>query len=117
MWQCMLAEVTAGNSEEWAEGSPPQRFFRAIITPLLLLPYVLLRSTIPLLDPASYSKHWLLVALTCAPGAVLFYTNSYGDPVLAGAAAAAGLASFAFGSVLLRGLPVYDLPTLHFGTR
>ena len=62
-----LLEVTAGSSDEWEDGSGLIRTVRTCFLPLLLPCYLILRLTMPLIDPHSYRKEWLLLSIIGAP--------------------------------------------------
>ena len=69
------------------------------------------------MDPASYSRPWLVISMACAPLAVVCYCNAYDQPQALGGAAAVGTLLATLALVITRGRSLYEVPTLTFGTR
>ena len=55
-WQRLSSELTLGISDEWPHLPAFRRRWRAVTFPVLCPMYALLRLTVPLVDPASYSQ-------------------------------------------------------------
>ncbi len=85
--------------------------------PVLLPVYTLMSISIPMLDPASYSKPWLITSMAFSPMVVACYANLYDQPVAMGAATALGAVLAALAGLLTRGRAIYEVPTLTFGGR
>jgi hypothetical protein len=54
-----------GSSCEWEEMAPWRLALRRLSFKALVPFYALLRLTIPLVDPGTYSQQWLVVAMLC----------------------------------------------------
>ncbi|GIL90124.1 hypothetical protein Vretimale_13924 [Volvox reticuliferus] len=91
-WSQLQYELTVGTSAEWEELPPGsfRRRWRSATFPVLLPAYAALRFTIPFVDPASYSRRWLVATCVGAPllAAVYLAGASWLAVVLALAAAA-----------------------------
>jgi sodium/potassium/calcium exchanger 6 len=77
VWRGLRHDVTMGACQEWNEGNVVQRTFRAATFPVLLPFYVLLRLTVPMVDPGSYSQQWLAASLLCCPLASVIYFHAF----------------------------------------
>ncbi|GLI68437.1 hypothetical protein VaNZ11_012853 [Volvox africanus] len=115
-WNRLRYELTVGTSAEWEEIPPGslRRRWRSATFPLLLPVYAALRFSIPFVDPASYSRRWLVVTCVGAPllAAVYLAGSSWLAIVLAlatGASLAAGVAYFTAGEE--DALPDWDFGT------
>uniref|UniRef100_A0A7R9VH01 Sodium/calcium exchanger membrane region domain-containing protein n=1 Tax=Chlamydomonas euryale TaxID=1486919 RepID=A0A7R9VH01_9CHLO len=115
VWEKLLLSVTAGGSGDWAEASAGTQTFRLLVSPVLLLPYMLIRGSLPLLDPSSYSRRWLFTTSACAPLAVVAYFNALGNPTALGTAAAAGAVGIGLTSLATAGRLDHEVPTITFG--
>lgn len=105
----------AGASDEWDEQEGFPAAYRAATFALLLPVYATLRCTIPLVDPASYRRRWLLVTLACCPLAVTAYFSALGSLWNVTVAVAAGAIASAIVALLTAG-EEDTLPDLDFGT-
>ncbi|KAG1672211.1 hypothetical protein FOA52_002912 [Chlamydomonas sp. UWO 241] len=115
-WETVLLEVTAGGSEGWTEGGLVERMYRAAVTPLLLLPYTLIRSSLPLLDPGSYRRAWLLTTCAVCPMAVAFYLGVAGSVTVACGALAVGAAACGLVALATAGRGETEVPAIMLGT-
>ncbi|KXZ55820.1 hypothetical protein GPECTOR_2g1371 [Gonium pectorale] len=93
LWERVRHELTVGAAAEWDE-LPPDNLrarWRALSFPLLLPIYAALRFTIPFVDPATYSRRWLLATCVGAPLLAATYVapGSLVALLVAGAAGAA----------------------------
>lgn len=61
----MCYELSVGSSAEWHDLPAWRMALRKVSFRVLLPFYVLLRLTIPLVDPGTYSQQWLVVAMLC----------------------------------------------------
>ncbi|GIL54113.1 hypothetical protein Vafri_9657 [Volvox africanus] len=115
-WNRLRYELTVGTSAEWEELPPGsfRRRWRSATFPLLLPVYAALRFTIPFVDPASYSRRWLLVTCVGAPLLAAVY--------LAGSSWLAVVLALATGIILAAGVAYFTageedaLPDWDFGT-
>ncbi|EFJ46155.1 hypothetical protein VOLCADRAFT_93618 [Volvox carteri f. nagariensis] len=74
-WSKLQYELTVGNSAEWEElpVDSLRRRWRTVTFPVLLPFYAALRFSIPFVDPATYSRRWLIATCLGGPLLVAFY--------------------------------------------
>ncbi|GAX77163.1 hypothetical protein CEUSTIGMA_g4608.t1 [Chlamydomonas eustigma] len=114
-FQRMLSEVTAGASEEWEDQALVYRLLRYSMLPMLLPAYTLMSASIPMLDPASYSRSWLITSMMAGPLLAACYLNLYTDPVALIAAALVGCVLAVLAVLVTRGREEHEVPTLCLG--
>eukprot|EP00201_Polytomella_parva_P023357 CAMPEP_0175047002 /NCGR_PEP_ID=MMETSP0052_2-20121109/5350_1 /TAXON_ID=51329 ORGANISM="Polytomella parva, Strain SAG 63-3" /NCGR_SAMPLE_ID=MMETSP0052_2 /ASSEMBLY_ACC=CAM_ASM_000194 /LENGTH=2024 /DNA_ID=CAMNT_0016310823 /DNA_START=425 /DNA_END=6497 /DNA_ORIENTATION=+ len=90
-WIWIRNEITVGNWDEWMSHSAhsPQRLWRLFSFHLLWPFYLLLRSSIPLIDSEGFSVGWLLCTTAVVPVAVgvyLSWIHNFRDFMVAAAA-------------------------------
>jgi hypothetical protein len=87
------------------------------MVPVLLPVYTLMSASIPMLDPASYSRSWLITAMATGPVLAACYLNLYTDSGSMAAAAAVGCVLAVMTTLVTKGREEHEVPTLNLGGR